>query len=284
MLSALEFIVGPQQNIATVCINPEDDMEVRQREINACIAEVDAGTGVIVFTDMFGGTPSNLALLAMTRAGIEVVAGFNLPMLIKACAARDGMELPDFVAAVEEAGRRYIHVASRIMAETGEKAKDDATSRLDDLREKAVDLLEKSRRDLLTIESLVDMIAGRGAAVPGMGHNNPPDRAVIDPELLNEGVAATEILEEELKAEKPRRRIVELCYSVLKRVRDGIVALVKWLARKADKFLDALIDSTAKAAGAAGAAFVGAEAALGRLGSDFDSLIGLIGRLLHTLP
>ena len=115
-VSALEHVVGPQRNIAAVCIGPEDDMEMRRAEIIAAVARVDEGDGVAVLTDMFGGTPSNLAISAMNGSNVEVVAGINLPMLIKLASVRAARPLDDAVLEAREAGRKYINVASQLLA------------------------------------------------------------------------------------------------------------------------------------------------------------------------
>jgi PTS system mannose-specific IIA component len=115
-VSALEHVVGPQRNIASVCIGPEDDMEMRRNEILDAVARCDTGAGVVVLTDMFGGTPSNLAISIMDRARIEVIAGVNLPMLIKLASVRNTEPLAAAVQAAREAGRKYINVASQLLA------------------------------------------------------------------------------------------------------------------------------------------------------------------------
>jgi PTS system mannose-specific IIA component len=112
---AMEHVVGPQQQVRTVAIGPEDDMEARRADIRAAIAEVDSGRGVIVLTDLFGGTPSNLAISLMERGRIEVIAGINLPMLIRLESARRKMGVAAAVAAAREAGRKYISVASEVL-------------------------------------------------------------------------------------------------------------------------------------------------------------------------
>jgi PTS system mannose-specific IIA component len=114
---ALEHVVGPQEHVATVCIGPEDDMETRRADIQACIGRVDDGDGVVLLTDMFGGTPSNLAISLMDRPGVEVIAGVNLPMLIKLASVRHHETLVDAVASAQEAGRKYINVASRLLSQ-----------------------------------------------------------------------------------------------------------------------------------------------------------------------
>jgi PTS system mannose-specific IIA component len=114
--SALEHVVGPQEACEAVSIGPEDDMEARRSEIVAAVERVDSGAGVILLTDMFGGTPSNLAISVMQPGRIEVVAGVNLPMLIKLAKVRIEGALDDVAIAAQEAGRKYIYVASRVLA------------------------------------------------------------------------------------------------------------------------------------------------------------------------
>ena len=114
---AMEHVVGPQEAIAAVCIGPEDDMEARRTEIAQAIARVDSGAGVILLTDLFGGTPSNLAISLMKANEVEVIAGVNLPMLIRLDGARKLMKVKAAVAAAGEAGRKYISVASEILGE-----------------------------------------------------------------------------------------------------------------------------------------------------------------------
>lgn len=114
---AMEHVVGQQAHIVPICIDPEDDMETRRADIGAAIGSVDAGSGVIVLTDLFGGTPSNLAISLMVPGRIEVIAGVNLPMLIRLAGARKAMKVGDAVAAAREAGRKYITVASEVLGE-----------------------------------------------------------------------------------------------------------------------------------------------------------------------
>ncbi len=114
---AMEHVVGKQERIATICIGPEDDMEGRRADIAAAIADVDLGAGVIVLTDLFGGTPSNLAISLMRPGKVEVIAGINLPMLIRLGGARKAMKVADAVSAARDAGRKYISVASEVLGE-----------------------------------------------------------------------------------------------------------------------------------------------------------------------
>ena len=114
---AMEHVVGPQRQIAAICIGPDDDMEERRAQIAQAIKAVDKGDGVIILTDLFGGTPSNLAISLMKSDKIEVIAGVNLPMLIRLEGARKTMDVRSAVAAAREAGRKYISVASEILGE-----------------------------------------------------------------------------------------------------------------------------------------------------------------------
>jgi PTS system mannose-specific IIA component len=114
--AAMEHVVGRQPQVAVVCIGPEDDMDMRRTEIMSAIHDVDSGKGVVVLTDMFGGTPSNLAISAMNGSNVEVVAGINLPMLVKLAKVRESCPLAEAVTAAQDAGRKYINVASHILA------------------------------------------------------------------------------------------------------------------------------------------------------------------------
>ena len=116
-LAAMEHVVGPQAQTRAISIGPEDDMEQRRSEILAATAEVDTGKGVILLTDMFGGTPSNLAISIMDRAQVEVLAGVNLPMLIKLASVRRTEPLASAVTQARDAGRKYISVASTLLTD-----------------------------------------------------------------------------------------------------------------------------------------------------------------------
>nr|WP_210308537.1 PTS sugar transporter subunit IIA [Prosthecomicrobium pneumaticum] len=114
--AALEHVVGRQTQFDTIAIGPEDDMERRRQDIIDAVSRVDDGAGVILLTDMFGGTPSNLAISVMRAGHIEVIAGVNLPMLIKLASTRVEKPLAAVVASAQEAGRKYINVASQVLA------------------------------------------------------------------------------------------------------------------------------------------------------------------------
>lgn len=116
--AALEHVVGPQEAVEPVSIEPDDDIEQRRKDIVAAVARVDRGKGVVILTDMFGGTPSNLAISVMPQGQVEVIAGVNLPMLVKLSSARATMDLAGAVDAAKEAGKKYISVASHVLANT----------------------------------------------------------------------------------------------------------------------------------------------------------------------
>lgn len=119
---AMEHVVGPQEAIATVCIGPSDDMEKRRKDIANAIRQVDSGKGAIILTDLFGGTPSNLAISLLDAGRIEVIAGINLPMLIRLAGARQKNDVYTTVCAAREAGRAYITVASELLGQETKKA------------------------------------------------------------------------------------------------------------------------------------------------------------------
>ena len=112
---AMEHVVGAQKCVGTVCIGPEDDVDTRRAEIEACIGQCDTGDGVVLLTDMFGGTPSNLAISMMERKGVEVIAGVNLPMLVKLAKIRSNQPLGEAVECAQDAGRKYIAAASHVL-------------------------------------------------------------------------------------------------------------------------------------------------------------------------
>ena len=117
LVSAMEHVVGPQSAVSAICIGPEDDMEQRRNDIMDAVAKCNDGNGVVLLTDMFGGTPSNLAISIMDRAKVEVIAGVNLPMLVRLASVRVTEQLAEAVALAQEAGRKYINVASKLLAQ-----------------------------------------------------------------------------------------------------------------------------------------------------------------------
>ena len=115
-IHALEHVVGKQNHLEAVCIGPDDRMDERRADIAAAVARCDLGQGVIILTDMFGGTPSNLAISVMGRPKVEVLAGINLPMLVKLAKVRTDKPIDEAIAAAQDAGRKYVTIASRVLA------------------------------------------------------------------------------------------------------------------------------------------------------------------------
>jgi len=112
---AVEHVVGPQSLMETIAIGPDDDVEKRRQDILDAITHVNDGKGVIILTDMFGGTPSNLAISVMQAGVVEVIAGVNLPMLIKLTSVRESDDMKAALAAAQESGKKYINVASALL-------------------------------------------------------------------------------------------------------------------------------------------------------------------------
>tara|TARA_B100000949_G_C14085019_1_gene367485 strand:- start:258 stop:668 length:411 start_codon:yes stop_codon:yes gene_type:complete len=121
LIAALEHVVGPQSAVRTICIGPDDDMEKRRKEILSSVEKVDSGKGVILLTDMFGGTPSNLAISIMEQTNVEVIAGVNMPMLIKLASNRKAGSLKKVALEAQDAGRKYINIASGLLDGKKEK-------------------------------------------------------------------------------------------------------------------------------------------------------------------
>ena len=113
--AALEHVVGPQDQIEAVTIGPDDDVDRRRRDIIEAVKQVDSGDGVVILTDMFGGTPSNLSISVMNQPRVEVLAGINLPMLVKLAKVRGECTLAQAVDQARESGRKYITIASRVL-------------------------------------------------------------------------------------------------------------------------------------------------------------------------
>ena len=121
LIAALEHVVGPQSAVMTICIGPDDDMEKRRKEILSSVEKVDSGKGVILLTDMFGGTPSNLAISIMEQTNVEIIAGVNMPMLIKLASNRKAGSLKKVALEAQDAGRKYINIASGLLDGKKEK-------------------------------------------------------------------------------------------------------------------------------------------------------------------
>lgn len=118
-VAATEHVVGKQEQMKAISIGPDDDMEQRRKDILEAVQDVDSGDGVVLLTDMFGGTPSNLAISIMDKANVEVIAGINLPMLIKLASVRATLDLHKAAEEAQESGRKYISIASKVLSKEG---------------------------------------------------------------------------------------------------------------------------------------------------------------------
>lgn len=118
LIRATVHVVGPQPAFRSISIEAEDDVDARREEIRQTVKNCDRGDGVIILTDMFGGTPSNLALSNMSPGRVDVVGGVNLPMLIHLVQIREELALPDAVRATCDAGQRYIRIGSEIVSKS----------------------------------------------------------------------------------------------------------------------------------------------------------------------
>ena len=119
LVAAAEHVVGAQENFTSISIEPDDDMEARREQIIQTAKASDTGSGVVILSDMFGGTPSNLAISVMPQGKIEVIAGANLPMLIKLAEVRGQMSIGDAAKAASDAARKYISIASQLLEKRG---------------------------------------------------------------------------------------------------------------------------------------------------------------------
>ena len=115
LVRAAEHVVGPQDAFEALSIEVEDDIDQRRDEIRDTVKACNKGKGVIILTDMFGGTPSNLAISAMDDGDIEVLAGANLPMLIKLASVRGTLPLQKAAEEAQNAGRKYINLAGSLL-------------------------------------------------------------------------------------------------------------------------------------------------------------------------
>jgi PTS system mannose-specific IIA component len=115
LISAMEHVVGPQDKVEAVCIGADDDIEQRRSDIISAVKAVSTKDGVVLVTDMFGGTPSNLAISIMGKSKLEVISGVNLPMLVKFASCRDKENLEECVIKIQESGKKYINIASRLI-------------------------------------------------------------------------------------------------------------------------------------------------------------------------
>ena len=277
-LYALEHVVGPQEQIETICIGPEDDASVRRNDMLASIARVDSGSGAIVISDMFGLMPANLAISVMTeQTGVDVISGLNLPMLIAFSRERYRSSLEDCVAAVQEAGRKYISVASYVIAGEIEPTTESSPPEAPQL---GLDRqLAALQSDLESLREAMKAWTPLDGQTRGIGHNHPPRSEVLEDTFLEEGLRAVRVIRTEVAKDKPDADILAICLTVLSYVQAKLAALLRWLGGKGDKFAEALVTSAGKALGPTVVVLIAARA----LDADLPKLMVEIAKLISSL-
>ncbi|OAO03112.1 hypothetical protein A8B75_00950 [Sphingomonadales bacterium EhC05] len=253
MKSSMEHVVGPQKQVGIVSLHPTSDIDETRQELVDAVAKCDSGSGVLIFTDLFGGTPSNLAISLLDVGRVEVISGANLPMVIRAESARRKKEsVAEAIHHVAEAGQKYIYIASEeLMDYSSNQGKNSNFKEFENPQDAVMERLNKTEEGLLKIQTYLNALPKQSEKTPGIGHNYDRYPSGDNTLVLEEGILATSILQKEVKKSDPNRAILQLCRSILKRVLAIIKSIAKWVYKKADRTVDGVIDSTAKAAGPA---------------------------------
>jgi PTS system mannose-specific IIA component len=260
LVPAMEHIVGRQSAVKTIAIGPDDDMGQRRDDIRSAINLCDSGDGVVIVTDLFGGTPSNLAVSLLERDRVEVVAGVNLPMLIAFNNSRQGRSVSKCAAEMTRAGKLYISNAREVVGRSTEDSSDAADEMDEELLRGPADsaeIIERQQAATVLVNSASTLSKLEYHALPyvgwshgGMGHNRPPKAdANLDLAIIEEASIAADVAAQELASAAPRRSVIQLCVGALKRVLKLLGKILKYLGQKGDKLLDATLESAGKAAG-----------------------------------
>lgn len=244
---AMEQVVGEQSRISTICIGANDNMELRRKEIHDCAISLDDGDGVIICVDLFGGTPSNLAISLMQIGRVEVIAGVNLPMMIRLSRARQVMNIEDAVQAARDAGRAYITVASEFLGENNEykeEFKKLSVNQAYNYRD-----LESLSRDIdLFIEKLEKIKIT--SSISQFGHNSGANFVTEEHiETIRNGKIAARVASKELQKSKPDLDILKICLKLLSSAWRLIRQISGWVFHKVDRFVDEATKSSGKAIG-----------------------------------
>ena len=276
MMRATEHVVGPLAQATTVAIGPDDDMERSRDAIAAAIAANDDGSGVMIATDLFGGTPTNLAISLMSDR-VEVVAGMNLPMMIRFAGARRRESLADTAVAMREAGRKYINRAAEILGEAV-GAPEEPVATPSGPHDVVIETLVRAAEDLARLRELMIAQSRHMPSAGMIGHNLPPPAFTMeDRATLDDGAVALAVSGTELASATPDRSVLQLCVAALKRVLSLLRQIAHWALAKGNLF----IDEAAKSAGkAVGPALVAASVAAGlsdEIGALITYLRGVIG-------
>ncbi len=274
LLKATEHVVGPL-NATSIEIGPSDNMEQKRQELKSAIGKSNVGSGVIVATDLFGGTPSNLATSCMNK-DIEVVAGMNLPMLIRFAGVREN-SLTDAIADIRDAGRKYISVASEVFGQLAQQ-RQVPPKREDTPHDRASQELDQIAESIAQLQLVLANSSLRAAKFGGIGHNLPPPTFTIeDNDVLMEGALAAQIASTELTKRQPGFDILRLCISALKRVLSLLKQLTLWTTGKIDVFATEAAKSTGKALGPAVIAAATVAGLSGRIVELVEYLRGVVG-------
>jgi PTS system mannose-specific IIA component len=278
MLAAVSQLVNRSQGLDAVSIRPDEDMENVRLRISQAVDALADPEGVLIFTDQFGGTPFNLAVSLMKDQAVEVVAGVNLPMLLRAVAGPGDLSLPEFARELRAVGRRGILDTSNDQQPTAVSVNLDGVQ----LRKLTVSV-DQCIGDLEMLRSLLKALESQGAPSAGIGHNSMP---AVDPEthaIVEEALLASSILSRELKLEAPQPDAVSLAHRLLRRLLGALKSFMGWAAKKGDKFVDGAIDSISKAAGTAVVIGVVASALHANVSEMLPQLAEILKKLLENL-
>lgn len=278
LLTAGEAVIGPIANALAIGILPHDDMEKRRNEIADAVKKVDAGHGVIIATDLFGGTPSNLAISCM-RPGVEVVAGMNLPMLIRFGNARQDLLLDEAAIALKEAGQKYITRASELLGIGREVSEPKATIQDASSETEVAAVLRSVSNELGKLNAILKNQPRSAIIHGGIGHNLPPPILTFDDtETLETGEIAAQTSAVEIEKARPSANILKLCIAALKKVLRLLNQLASWAASKIDTFAENAAKSAGKAVGpllVAGAMAASLSGTIAQLIEQLSAVIGM---------
>lgn len=278
LVIAMEHIAGPQEQIGTICVGPKDDMDVRRLDISNAIKACDDGSGVIVLTDLFGGTPSNLSINLMNSNKIEVISGVNIPMLISLSLTRSKMNIKQLSISAIEAGRKYTTTASEYLSDShhlfgggGEFWKKDI---------KTVDrYLYEFDQSVEILQEFLSNTQNYSVNIVGIGHNGPPIEMKVNISTVYDGVAARQIFRDEIDRAEPRKEVISLCLKLLKKLLKIVKKITQYILSKADVFIDGTLESSSKAVGPV----IVASAAISQLGPQLTKIVEFLEGLLETL-
>lgn len=277
LLVAMEHVVGHQSQTSCIEIGAHDNMEVRRQDIADAVANNDIGDGVIILTDLCGGTPSNLAISLLSNR-VEVVWGINLPMLIRCDMARKNEPLHAAAASIRDAGRKYIDRAADVLGDNFEPPSAVGMVSNQGPHNAICDSLEHMAIDLERLRTDLRSQLRQKTTYSGIGHNLPPPAFTIDDNhVLEEGEIASKVAANELAKDQPNPKILQLCIAALKRVMALLKQLSVWSLSLGDTFVKEGVKSTGKALGPALVAAATAAGLSGKVAELIEYLKGVTG-------